>query len=136
MMKATALDIVKALYASFRRQDSEYAINLFADDAVIHGPTTSEILPWGGSYIGRNGARQFFELLGKGLDVQQLDMLDFVTHAERVVVLGHIAGNTREARKSFATDFAHIFKIDLDEGKILEFRVFNDSASLARSMNG
>src|ERR1700752_3148225 len=109
MIKATALDIVKALYASFRRQDTESAINLFADDAVIHGPTTSQILPWGGGYVGRNGARQFFELLGKSLDVHQLDMLDFITQAERVVVLGHIAGNTKETIKSFATDFAHIF---------------------------
>ena len=136
MIGHTALDIAKSLYASFRRQDTESALNLFADDAVVHGPTTStKTLPWGGSFNGSEGVRQFFEQLRKGLDVEQLDIIDFIAAGEKVVVLGYIRGNTKAALKPFETHFAHVFKIDLIREKIVEFRVFNDSASLAESMS-
>jgi ketosteroid isomerase-like protein len=72
--------------------------------------------------------------LGQGLDVDQLEMIDFIVQGEKVVVLGHISGKTKAVHKSFSTYFAHVFKIDLKKERIVEFRVFNDSASLAESI--
>lgn len=47
-MVQDSVDIAKSLYASFRRQDTESVLDLFADVAILHGPTSStEILPWG-----------------------------------------------------------------------------------------
>lgn len=90
-MAHTSLDITKSLYASIRRQDTESVLNLFADDAVVHGPTAStKILPWGGRYNGREGVRQFFKLLGQGLDIEQLDIIDFVVQGEKVAVLSYL----------------------------------------------
>lgn len=134
-MARTSLDIAKSLYASVRRQDIESVLNLFADDALIHGPTTStKILSWGGSYNGKEGVRQFFKLLEEGLDIEQLDIIDFIAEREKVAVLGYITGRTRASHKSFETHFVHIFKMDLAKEKIVEFRVFNDSASLAKAI--
>ena len=60
-----SIDIAKSLYASFRRQDAESVLDLFADNAMLHGPTSStNILAWGGSYNGREGIGQFFKRLG------------------------------------------------------------------------
>nr|MDQ3853784.1 nuclear transport factor 2 family protein [Thermoproteota archaeon] len=71
-MAQDSTDIAKSLYASFRRQDADSILELFADDAILHGPTTSkEILPWGGTYNGREGVKQFFKLLGEGLEIEQ-----------------------------------------------------------------
>ena len=135
-MKHSALDVAKFLYASIRRQDTESVLNLFAEDAVLHGPTAStRILPWGGSYNGKEGAKQFFRLLGEGLNIEQLDVIDFVAEGEKVVVLGYISGKTKVAHKPFETHFAHVFKVDLNKERIVEFRVFNDSASLAQAMS-
>ena len=40
----------------------ESMLNLFADNAMIHGPTSStKILPWGGTYNGTEGVKQFFD---------------------------------------------------------------------------
>ena len=104
---------------------------MFSEDAVIHGPTISAgILPWGGAYHGIEGAKQFFTILGAGLDIEQLDIFDFISEREKVVVLGYIRGKSRTAGKPFETYFAHVLKTDLSSGKINEFRVFNDSASL------
>jgi ketosteroid isomerase-like protein len=134
-MAQDSTDIAKSLYASFRRQDAESVLDLFADDAILYGPTTSkEILPWGGTYNGRKGVKQFFKLLGEGLDIEQFDIIDFIGEREKVAVLGFIRGKAKMTQKSFETYFAHIIRVHRDNGKIVEFRSFNDSASIAKSM--
>ena len=134
-MAQDSIDIAKSLYASFRRQDTESVLDLFADDAMLHGPTLStEILPWGGTHNGREGARQFFKLLGEGLDIEQFDIIDFIGEREKVMVLGFIRGKGRKTLKPFETYFAHIIRVERNNGKIVEFWVFNDSASIARTM--
>ena len=134
-MKGTSLDIAKSLYASVRRQDSDAVLALFAEDALIYGPTYStEILPWGGMYSGKDKVRQFFGLLREGLDIEQLDIMDIIAEREKVAVLGRIRGKSRTKGKLFDTQFAHIIRTDLNHEKITEFRVFNDSAALAESL--
>jgi ketosteroid isomerase-like protein len=130
-----SIDIAKSLYASFRRQDAESVLDLFADNAMLHGPTSSiNILPWGGTYNGRQGIEQFFKRLGEGLDIEQFDIIDFIVEREKVVVLGFIRGKVRMTQKPFETYFAHIIRVDRNNGKIVEFRVFNDTASLAQAV--
>ena len=130
-----SIDIAKLLYASFRRQDDESVLNLFAENAMLHGPTSStKILPWGGSYSRREGVKQFFKILGESLDIEQFDIIDFVAEQQKVVVLGFIRGKARMTQKPFETYFAHIIRVDKNAGKIVEFRVFNDSASLSQAM--
>jgi uncharacterized protein len=130
-----SIDIAKLLYASFRRQDAESVLELFADNAMLHGPTSStKILPWGGSYNGRQGIEKFFKRLGEGLDIEQFDIIDFIVEREKVVVVGFIGGKARMTQKPFETYFAHIIRVDRNNGKIVEFRVFNDSASLAQAV--
>jgi hypothetical protein len=130
-----SIDIAKLLYASFRRQDDESVLNLFAENAMLHGPTSStKILPWGGSYSRREGVKQFFKILGESLDIEQFDIIDFVAEQQKVVVLGFIRGKARMTQKPFETYFAHIIRVDKNTGKIVEFRVFNDSASLSQAM--
>jgi ketosteroid isomerase-like protein len=132
IMVQDSIDTAKLLYASARRQDTESVVNLFADNAMIHGPTSStKILPWGGTYNGREGIKQFFRLLGEGLDIEQFD----IAERDKVAVLGFIRGKARMTQKLFETYFAHIIKVDRNDGKIVEFRVFNDSGSLAQSVS-
>src|SRR5918997_4025488 len=134
-MVQDSIDVAKLLYASFRRHDTESVLDLFADDAILHGPTTSkEILPWGGTYNGMEGVKQFFKLLGEGLDIEQFDIIDFIGEREKVVVLGFISGKARMTQKPFETYFVHIIRVDRNNSKIAEFRVFNDSASLAQAV--
>ena len=136
LMVQDSIDTAKSLYASARRQDTESVLNLFADNSVIHGPTSStKILPWGGTYNGREGVKQFFKLLEEGLDIEQFDIIDFIAERDKVAVLGFIRGKARTTQKLFETYFAHIIKIDRSDGKIVEFRVFNDSGSLAQSVS-
>jgi ketosteroid isomerase-like protein len=81
------------------------------------------------------GIKQFFKLLGEGLDIEQFDIIDFIAEREKVAVLGFIRGKARMTEKPFETYFVHIIKVDRSDGKIVEFRVFNDSGSLAQSVS-
>jgi ketosteroid isomerase-like protein len=102
---------------------------------MLHGPTSStKILAWGGTYNGRDGVEQFFKRLVEGLDIEQFDIIDFIGEREKVVVLGFIRGKARMTQKPFETYFVHIIRVDRNNGKIVEFRVFNDSASLAQAV--
>jgi ketosteroid isomerase-like protein len=121
IMVQDSIDTAKLLYASARRQDTESVVNLFADN--------------GGTYNGREGIKQFFRLLGEGLDIEQFDIIDFIAERDKVAVLGFIRGKARMTQKLFETYFAHIIKVDRNDGKIVEFRVFNDSGSLAQSVS-
>jgi ketosteroid isomerase-like protein len=135
-MVQDTIDTAKLLYASARRQDTESVLNLFADNAMIHGPTSStKILRWGGTYNGREGVKQFFKLLGEDLDIEHFDIIDFIAQRDKVAVLGFIRGKARMTHKPFETYFAHIIEVDRNDGKIVEFRVFNDSGSLAQSVS-
>jgi ketosteroid isomerase-like protein len=136
LMVQDSIETAKSLYASARRQDTESVLNLFADNAIIYGPTSStKILPWGGSYKGTEAVKQFFKLLGEGLDIEQFDIIDFIAQRDKVAVLGFIRGKARMTQKLFETHFAHIIKVDRNNGKIVEFRVFNDSGLLAQSLS-
>jgi ketosteroid isomerase-like protein len=134
-MVLDSIDVAKSLYAAFRRQDTESVLNLFAEHATLHGPTSStQILPWGGTYRGKGGIKQFFTTLGEGLDMEQFDIIDFITERQKVVVLGFIKGKAKMTKRPFETHFAHIISVDKNNGKIVEFRVFNDSASLSKAL--
>ena len=133
-MTQSSLDVAKSFYASFRRKDAESMLALYSQDAIVHGPTSKGILPWGGSFRGIEGVAQFFKLLGSNLDIEQLDIIDFVSEKQKVVVLGYIRGKSKTTGKNFETPFAHFLRVDLDNEKIQELRVFNDSASIALSL--
>ena len=68
------------------------------------------------------------------MDIEQFDIIDFIGEREKVVVLGFIRGKARMTQKLFETYFVHIIRVDRNTGKIAEFRVFNDSASLAQAV--
>lgn len=134
-MVANSLQVAKSLYASFQRGDPESILHHFADYAIVHGPAPATILPWGGDHVGRAGISEFFRLLANGLAIEHFDLLDFIAENERIVVLGNIRGKARSSGKPFETHFAHVIRIDANTGKIVEFRDFNDSATMAQAIS-
>ena len=124
---------VKRLYDSFRRREVHSVIELFADDAVMHGPTPSaSVLPWGGTYNGRSGVAQFFKALGESLEPQQFDLNDFIAQGNKVVVLGYQKGRAKPTGRPYEIEFVHVWTIRND--KFTEFRVYNDTASLVEAL--
>jgi ketosteroid isomerase-like protein len=124
---------VKRLYDSFKRREVHSIMDMFADDAVMHGPAPSGVVPWGGTYNGRSGVAQFFKTLGESLEPQQFDLNDFIAQDNKVVVLGYQKGLANPTGRPYEIEFVHVWTIR-DDGKFIEFRVYNDTASLVEAL--
>jgi ketosteroid isomerase-like protein len=107
-------------------------MDMFADDAVMHGPAPSGVLPWGGTHNGRSGVAQFFKALGESLEPQQFDLNDFIAQDNKVVVLGYQKGRAKPTGRPYETEFVNVWTIR--NGKFIEFRVYNDTAALVESL--
>ena len=124
---------VKRLYDSFKRREVHSIMDMFADNAVMHGPAPSGVVPWGGTYNGRSGVAQFFKTLGESLEPQQFDLNDFIAQDNKVVVLGYQKGHAKPTGRPYEIEFVHVWTIR-DDGKFIEFRVYNDTASLVEAL--
>jgi ketosteroid isomerase-like protein len=127
------VSMVKRLYDAFKRRELHSMMDMFADDAVMHGPAPSGVLPWGGTYNGRSGVAQFFKTLGESLVPQQFDLNDFIAQDSKVVVLGYQKGHAKPTGRPYEIEFVHVWTIS-DYGKFTEFRVYNDTASLVEAL--
>ncbi len=125
---------VKRLYDAIKRRDAHSIMDMFSDDAIMHGPTpAASVLPWGGTYNGRSGVAQFFKALGESLEPQQFDLNDFIAQDNKVVVLGYQKGRAKPTGRPYEIEFVHVWTMR-DDGKFIEFRVYNDTASLVEAL--
>src|SRR5688572_32132224 len=102
------VSMVKRLYDAFKRREVQSIMEMFADDAVMHGPAPSGVLPWGGTYNGRPGVAQFFKALGESLEPQQFDLNDFIAQDNKVVVLAYPRARATLTGPPYQTEFANV----------------------------
>lgn len=126
------VSLVKQLYDDFRRRDISSILDMFADDAVAHGPAPAGVLPWGGVHNGRERIAGFFKALGESLEPQHFELYEFIAQGNRVVVLGYQKGHARPTGKTYEIEFVHFWAVRL--GKFSEFRVYNDTATLVEAL--
>ena len=124
--------LVKQLYYAFKRKDMPAILNMSADNATMYGPASGGVLPWGGTFHGKEGVAQFFKSLGQSLEPQQFDLHEYIAQGDKVVVTGYQKGRAKPTGKPYEIEFIHVWKIDGKQFK--EFRVFNDTASLVEAL--
>ena len=123
---------VNKLYDAFRRRDISSLLDMFTDDAILHGPTRAGVLPWGGLHKGRRGVAEFFSAVGESLKLQQFELRDFIAQGNKVVVFGYQKGQAKPTGRPYEIEFVHLWSIR--DGKFTEFRVFNDTAALVEAL--
>jgi uncharacterized protein len=127
------VSIVKQLYDALGRSDVSSVLNIFADDAVAHGPAPAGVLPWGGVYNGREGIAQLLKALGESLEDEQFKQHEFIAQGNKVVVPGYAKGHAKPTGRSYEIEFVHIWSVRND-GKISELHVYNDTAALVEAL--
>lgn len=127
------MGIIKQLYDAFKRRDISSLLEMFTDDAILHGPAPAGVLPWGGVHKGRRGAAEFFTAVGESLEPQQFELRDFITQGNKVAVLGYQKGQAKPTGRPYEIEFVHLWSIR--DGKFTEFRVFNDTAALVEALS-
>jgi ketosteroid isomerase-like protein len=123
----TNADVVRETYEAVGRGDIPALLNLLTEDVewTLQGPT---VIPFAGTRRGREGAAEFFSLVGENLDFQQFEPREFVVQGDTVAVLGYERSLIKPTGRTLEQEWAHLYT--LRDGKIAEFRAFEDTAAL------
>jgi ketosteroid isomerase-like protein len=126
------VSIVKQLYDAFERSDISSVLDMFADDAVAHGPAPAGVLPWGGVHNGREGVAEFLKAFGESLEDDQFELHEFIAQGNKVVVLGYAKGHAKPTGRPYEIEFVHLWSVR--DRKFSELRVYNNTAALVEAL--
>lgn len=133
MSEQTNLTIMKEAYAAFGRGD--IAAVLSVEDPYteleIAGPTE---IPWAGSFRGHDGARRYFAAIAAEADFDAFEPHTFLAQDNKVVVLGFEKVRSKRTGRSYENHWVHAFT--LENGKIVAFREYSDTATVAGAFRG
>ena len=121
--------IVKRIYEAFGRGDIEAILTSLADDVewVVSG--RQDGIPYAGTYHSRNGARDFFSLLGESISYDQFEPRRFVAEGDQVAVFGYYHGNVKANGQTVETNWA--MEWTLKDDQVTRFTAYDDTATVA-----
>jgi len=88
-------------------------------------------VPWGGSYRGREQARQFFQHLAEHIE-SRVSPEEFIAAGDRVAVTGHIRGHVRATGTPFDLRIVHIWTVR--DGLAARFEAYIDTPGMRRAL--
>ena len=103
-MSKESLEIVSEIYKALARRDLPAILSLIDSKIVV---SQTELLPWGGEYLGFEGIQQFFTRLFGTID-SQLAIEEFVDVGDKVIVIGFSRGEVRASGERFNLRAVHI----------------------------
>ena len=123
------VDVVQGAWDAFGRGDIEAVLDAIAPTAETRVPET---LPWGGTYTGPDGFRDFLARLRENFD-QFAATPDKVLGADdnHVIVLVNIKGRTKGGAP---IENRAVWVYQLREGKIADAETFGDTAQVLEAL--
>lgn len=129
-MSQANVNQLRNAYEAFQRRDLPFIFNLFDDASEIY---QTEQLPWGGTYRGPQGVKEFFGKLLQHID-SQVDPKQFVEADERLVTISRLHGTTRASGKPFDLTAVHLWTFRND--KAIRFEVYVDTPDMLKALEG
>ena len=120
-----SVDVTQKLFERFGAADIPGILEYIHDDNVIefYGPS---VIPYAGTYRGRDEARQFFENVLNNVDIHLFDAEQFFSEGPMVSVSGVLHLTAKRTGVDIKSSFAHV--ITVKDGKWLRFRDFMDTS--------
>jgi ketosteroid isomerase-like protein len=106
-MSKESLEIISEIYKALARRDLPAILSLIDSKIVV---SQTELLPWGGEYLGFEGIQQFFTRLFGTID-SQLAVEEFVDVGDKVIVIGFSRGEVRATGTRFNLRAVHIWTV-------------------------
>jgi ketosteroid isomerase-like protein len=119
-------DVVAALYAAFAKRDLA-AVAALSDSELVIDQT--ELLPWGGTYRGLAGLKEFTAKLLGHVD-SQVTAEEYVESGERVAVIGRTKGTVRSSGAPFDVRVVHVWTVR--DGKAIRFEPNIDTPGMLK----
>ena len=129
---AQNVDVVQQGYEAFGRGDIPAVLELLTDDVewTMQGPS---VIPFAGTFRGREGIAEFFTLLDETLEFEQFEPRKFVGQGDTVVVVGYERGLVKPTGRTFEQEWAHVYT--LRDGKIATGLFLEDTAGLVDALS-
>jgi hypothetical protein len=124
------LEVVKGAYDAFARGAIDEVIAVMAEDVEWIEPEGSVD---GGTYRGPDAVvENVFVRLGTDWEGFEAEPERFVADGDTVVAIGQYRGTARGTGERLSSPFAHV--VDLEDGVMVRFEVFSDSATWNRAL--
>jgi ketosteroid isomerase-like protein len=114
-----------ALVARLRPHGEEPLLPALAVDVEwwVAGPP--EILPWAGTFRGRDAVARWFDDLNAIMDYQRFEATEFIAQDDTVVVVHEAQGIARATGRPFASDIVRIWTVR--GGEVTRVRSYYDT---------
>ncbi|HWQ54290.1 MAG TPA: nuclear transport factor 2 family protein [Bryobacteraceae bacterium] len=131
-MEELNTQVVRDIYAGFKRGDIPAILDRIADDVVWDVPAPPHV-PHAGRRFGRDEVARFFKILKENAEFHTFEPRDFVAEGDRVAAVGHYSGRAKTTGRDFVTDFVMVFTFR--DGKVVEMREYLDTAALGSAFD-
>lgn len=128
------LRIVQEGYAAFGRGDVAAGLSNYAGDIDWAMPGAPDLVPYAGQRHGREQVAEFYTTFSQTEEVEHMELQDFITQADRVLVFGHYKGRVKSTGRSYTKDFIHT--VTLRDGKVTKFREYVASDDMYTAFAG
>jgi len=123
------LELIQSAYASYDRGDFAAVFALLSPDIEI---VQTDLLPWGGTHHGHEGARTFFSLLGQHTEAMPKPEV-FVPAGNEVAVYGRLRGTARASGKPIDLAIVHLWTVEND--LITRFAAYIDTPAMLEALS-
>ena len=126
MNERTKVGVVQQGYEAFGRGDIPAVLDLLTEDVewTLQGPS---VIPFAGTFRGREGIEEFYSLVGETLEFEQFEPREFVAQGDMVVVVGYERSVVKQTGRRFEQEWAHVYTFRDD--KIATGRFFENTAA-------
>lgn len=127
-MSSTKIDLVRGAYDAYAKREFATVFSLCHPDLRI---SQTPGLPWGGSYHGPQGAREFFRKLAEHTDATPQPE-EFFEAGDAVVVIGTLRGHARASGRRINLRIVHVWTVS--EGRVVRFDAYIDTPSMLEAL--
>ncbi|MFC2292036.1 MAG: nuclear transport factor 2 family protein [Kingella oralis] len=128
------LSLAQTIFADLAAGNLEAVLQRCADDvrftAVRAEPCAA--VPAYGEYVGKDGARQFFQKLGAAVEFGEFRLDGAAAGKDLAMMHGHLRHTVRATGKVFDSDWA--LAMQFADGLLAHYRFYEDSAALEKAM--
>lgn len=125
----TALQVIESVYEAFGRGDIPHILSLVAATGTWR---QSAMLPWGGDYVGPQGAGEFFTKLAGEMETTAFKVHESIVNGNEVFSFGYYEGKSHRTGRTGGADFMFRWRVEGD--KIAAYESYIDTAALLAAL--
>src|SRR5206468_1453954 len=127
-MAQSNVESIQALYRAFLKRELMTILSLVDPGIEIR---QSDAVPWGGTYKGLGGLKEFFGKLLENVD-SKVDFTEWIEAGNAVVAVGRSRGTAIATGNTFDIAIVHVWH--LRDGKAVLFEPYIDTAAMLKAL--